>query len=217
MAPIHRLAVLLMVLDVPAGTLLAGEETEAVPEDEKDFQALIDGQNLFALEFYSRLAGAEGNIFFSPVSIHAALTMLQAGARDDTDKQLMKCLHLKLGREATGQAYNHFISDLLSGAKYLDYEQYKISFANALWVQRGFAIEKEFPETLKDNFHADVFLADFKEGREAAGTTVIDVAGGSAEQDPSKPVIFRADHPFLFLIRHRQTVLFMGRLSDPAR
>ena len=37
---------------------------------------------------------------------------------------------------------------------------------------------------------------------------------GAEEQ----PVIFRADHPFLFLIRHKETgtILFIGRLSDPS-
>jgi serpin B len=33
-----------------------------------------------------------------------------------------------------------------------------------------------------------------------------------------EPVVFRADHPFVFLIRHPATgtILFMGRLVAPA-
>jgi serpin B len=35
---------------------------------------------------------------------------------------------------------------------------------------------------------------------------------------PKSIPVFRADHPFVFLIRHNATgaILFLGRLSDPA-
>jgi serpin B len=50
-----------------------------------------------------------------------------------------------------------------------------------------------------------------EEGTEAAAATAVKMKRGPA------PVLFNADHPFLFLIRDRQTgsVLFMGRLVNP--
>jgi serpin B len=41
--------------------------------------------------------------------------------------------------------------------------------------------------------------------------------GRTREHTP--PIEFRADHPFLFFIRDRQTglVVFMGRVIDPSR
>ena len=35
---------------------------------------------------------------------------------------------------------------------------------------------------------------------------------------PEEPVVFKADRPFLFLIRHRATgaILFLGRVTDPS-
>jgi serpin B len=57
-----------------------------------------------------------------------------------------------------------------------------------------------------------------KEGTEAASVTVIDPAWKSAPSRPKKmPLVFRADHPFLFMIRDARSglVLLMGRLTDP--
>jgi serpin B len=55
-----------------------------------------------------------------------------------------------------------------------------------------------------------------EEGTEAAAATVAVVEEKAVLEPPKRP-IFRADHPFVFLIRERQSgaILFLGRLSDP--
>jgi len=55
-----------------------------------------------------------------------------------------------------------------------------------------------------------------EEGTEAAAATAI-VAALAMAPEPGRPPVFRADHPFLFLIRHDPTgaVLFIGRVTDP--
>ena len=58
-----------------------------------------------------------------------------------------------------------------------------------------------------------------EEGTEAAAVTHVEVEKKSeAKRDPPPPKVFRADHPFLFLLRDRKhnTVLFMGRMLDPS-
>jgi serpin B len=57
-----------------------------------------------------------------------------------------------------------------------------------------------------------------EEGTEAAAATGTWLVASSAEQPPP-PVLFRADHPFLFFIRHPQsgTLLFAGRFAKPVR
>ncbi|MBE3069917.1 MAG: serpin family protein [Planctomycetes bacterium] len=58
------------------------------------------------------------------------------------------------------------------------------------------------------------FVEVNEEGTEAAAATAVVALGGAA---PAKPIEFRADHPFLFLIRDSAsgTILFMGRVVDP--
>jgi serpin B len=56
-----------------------------------------------------------------------------------------------------------------------------------------------------------------EEGTEAAAATGVIMGPTAMLLDPQEPLIFRADHPCLFLIRDDRSglVLFMGRLSDP--
>lgn len=55
-----------------------------------------------------------------------------------------------------------------------------------------------------------------EEGTEAAAATGV-IMKLTAVAAPSSPPVFRADHPFAFLIRDRQSgsILFMGRVVDP--
>ena len=56
-----------------------------------------------------------------------------------------------------------------------------------------------------------------EEGTEAAAATAVVMMAGAAPGPQEEPPIFRADHPFIFLIRdtHTGAVLFMGRLAEP--
>ena len=59
-----------------------------------------------------------------------------------------------------------------------------------------------------------------EEGTEAAAATAVALAPTAAPvRKPEEPVVFRADHPFLFLIRHNSTgaILFLGRLLAPGK
>ena len=65
------------------------------------------------------------------------------------------------------------------------------------------------------------FIDVNEQGTEAAAATAIGMTAAAMRapvQEPP-PIIFRADHPFLFLIRdtHSGAILFMGRVEDPRK
>ena len=55
-----------------------------------------------------------------------------------------------------------------------------------------------------------------EEGTEAAAATAVTMMT-MAFRAPAPPPVFRADHPFVFLIRDNRSnsILFMGRVADP--
>ena len=59
-----------------------------------------------------------------------------------------------------------------------------------------------------------------EEGTEAAAATAaVLTLGAMPERAEGWVPVFRADHPFLFAIRHRRSgeILFVGRMADPTR
>jgi serpin B len=62
------------------------------------------------------------------------------------------------------------------------------------------------------------FIDVNEEGTEAAAATGI-VMRSMAMQREQPPIVFRADHPFVFLIRDNVSgsILFMGRVADPTK
>jgi serpin B len=78
------------------------------------------------------------------------------------------------------------------------------------------------PKDPKDRLHiGNVFHKAFvktdEKGTEAAAATAVVMMRATSMPMPP-PVEFKADHPFLFLIRDNESgaVLFMGRVADPS-
>ena len=64
------------------------------------------------------------------------------------------------------------------------------------------------------------YIDVFEQGTEAAAATAVTMTSAMMRApDPTPPTVFRADHPFIFLIRDNRSgsILFMGRVTDPTR
>jgi len=95
----------------------------------------------------------------------------------------------------------------------------------ALGMPDAFTSQADFSgmDGRKDLFISDVIHKAFvevnEEGTEAAAATAIVMFGGAAPSNQPPIPVFRADHPFLFLIRDNRdgSILFVGRVADPTK
>lgn len=127
-------------------------------EEKKD--VLADGNNQFALGLYAKLKDKKGNLFFSPYSITTAFGMVQAGARNETAKQIAGVFHFPENEEEMNKAFSKLQGELNDlGAK----GNVKLSVANALWAQEGYHLLKSYLNAVKEFYSAKVANVDFKD------------------------------------------------------
>jgi serpin B len=95
----------------------------------------------------------------------------------------------------------------------------------SLGMSLPFSLDADFSGmTTYDDLHIDKVLQDAwidldESGTEAAAVTSVSMNTRGAPRSPGKlPNVFRADRPFMFLIRENSTgsILFMGRVSEPS-
>jgi serpin B len=112
--------------------------------------------NLFACDMYGRLKNGSGNLFFSPMSISAALAMTYAGAKGNTATQMEDALRFTLTGDDLHQAFGELDGFLQANTKNLF-----LSTANALWGQKGYTFLEPFLATTKGYYNAPFGELDF--------------------------------------------------------
>jgi serine protease inhibitor len=118
----------------------------------------------FAVDLFGRLRDKPGNLFYSPLSIEAALAMTSVGARGETLAEMTRVLHLTDGGAADE------VGALLRGLQSGDGARYQLHVANALWGQQGLPFEAEFLARTRDRFGATLHPVDFAKTEEARRT-----------------------------------------------
>jgi len=145
-----------------------------------DQTALAQGNAAFAFDLYSALAERDGNLFFSPYSISAALAMTYAGARGETESEMATTLHFTLPQEQLHPAFNQLDLTLESRSEaepppsLPDGQPPQLNIANSLWGQEDYSFEAPFLDTLALNYGAGLRLVDFAGDSEGARVTIND-------------------------------------------
>lgn len=165
-----------LALGLAAGIALFTPSTQAVepvkagPASSQDtagsdgMRGLVDGNNRFAVDLYSRLRSTNsGNLFLSPYSISAALAMTFAGSAGDTRKQMAEVLHFTVPEPELHRLMAQLRQNLRADAK----RGYQLRIANRLWGHTGYEFLPEFLATTREHYAADLGIVDFARNAEA--------------------------------------------------
>jgi serpin B len=116
--------------------------------------------NTFALRMYQQLCLQEqGNIFFSPYSIFAALGMTEAGAKGETMRQIREALSVTLEGDALHAAMNGLDLSLMGYTSTTN--GLTLNVVNTTWVKKGRTFIPEYLDLLARYYGAGVNLLDF--------------------------------------------------------
>ncbi|XP_076270449.1 serine protease inhibitor 3/4-like isoform X5 [Rhynchophorus ferrugineus] len=129
----------------------------------EELQTVIQGNGLFTKQLYSVLAKKEGNVFFSPISVHAVLSMAYQGAGGSTYEALTNSLNVP-NHSIAAKGYNSVLGQLnnVSGIE--------LSMANKIYIKEGYELQSEFQEVTAKQFLSAVEPVNFNESEKAAKT-----------------------------------------------
>jgi serpin B len=132
------------------------------------------GTNVFAGNFYSECkTTTTGNIFFSPYSIFAALSMTYEGAKGETAGQMAVLLHLQSDAATRQAGFASMMNAINAPGK-----SYTLSTSNNLWIQQGFPVLQSYTTVLTQYYLAAITLLDFINSPEASRQTINNAVAG---------------------------------------
>ncbi|XP_029551493.1 leukocyte elastase inhibitor [Salmo trutta] len=140
------------------GSCFSGYVRQQSPNRSNNPSATVRNSNTaFALDLYRILSEnhADGNIFFSPLSISSALAMVYLGAKGDTAEQMAKTLCLDTATDV------HSDFQKLSSNINKPSASYQLKLVNCLYGEETFNFFPEFIAATQKFYHAELKAMDF--------------------------------------------------------
>ena len=134
---------------------------------EQGIQDVVNANNQFAFDLYSELDKDEdGNMFYSPYSISAALAMTYEGAEGKTADEMKSVFHFPeedILRPNFAAIYNDINKEN---------KEYKLKTGNALWVQKDYPFLEEYISRVENYYGGKAAMLDFVEETEKSRQTI---------------------------------------------
>ena len=112
--------------------------------------------NEFAFDFYRNVSDTDENVFFSPVSIYTAFSVLYEGARSSTAEQMLAVFGFE--PDGTGR---HSASANMMAALNAEDPHAVLEMANALWLADWFEPYEQYLDIARKTYLATAETVDF--------------------------------------------------------
>lgn len=145
----------------PEQCALESGRTDDVSEERA---SVVDDNSQFAWDMYHQLRSDDGNLFFSPTSMSAALDMTRLGAAGDTLSQMAHVL----GDSQDEATHHQEQGSLLQELDDSDTCSITLSIANQVFAQTGLSLEPDFEAALDEHYGAPAEAVDFQADSELA-------------------------------------------------
>jgi len=128
------------------------EEAEFELRDPEELTELSSAMTDFSFDSFSRIAEEDENLFISPYSIHAALTMAYRGADGETAEEMAAVLGL------TEMELERLMEDSLGLKQYLEHfsEENEVAIANAFFLREDIPFLDSYKSDGEKYFEAEI-------------------------------------------------------------
>ena len=136
---------------------------------------VASGNNDFAIDLYRQLPNNGTNVFFSPISIYVAMSMLYEGANPDAAAQIQNTFGFDPDLNARYNDTAHMLSSLNREDPHAT-----LAMANALWDASG-AISDEYVNTISDAYLGTVEAVSISDGHKRINQWASDNTNGKID------------------------------------
>lgn len=163
------LPILLLIFAFVSCERTENDQLEEIPNLPEKSAQLIESDNSFGLELFSRVAGEaekNKNTTVSPLSVSLALAMTYNGARGETKTEMEKAMKLSgLTAEQINNSHKALVEALRTGDP-----QVVLEIANAIYYHQGFTVLPDFISVNQNFYNAEVKDLNFGNTTEALKT-----------------------------------------------
>jgi serpin B len=140
-------------------------EGRAITALTPELEAVVSANDHLAFSLYKQLAAPSSNLFFSPFSVDAALSMTSLGAGGETETEMRAVLGIPESTDDYHEAFGALLADLTGAHRGRGYQLY---LANRLFGQEGMPFTASFMNVTSSFYHAPLQTVDYRVDPEGA-------------------------------------------------